>query len=248
VSTSFVKTWLPISIALHVLLLFLCNIAGMGVPKLPGETRYLAVEMVETKTPPKKPAPAVTPPVVTPPPKPKPDPVRPKPSTNPGTQVIDPRVQTGTSKKPGAGKASTDPGPKIGPVAPPAVISSPNGSGFDAPPGVPGGTGRQGTELEGGPSEEASSGYGSGNIGKNDQDRIGNVTSSATFTVQLDAGAKVTGVTKTAGDMQAEAVTVAQQKLRAHTYKPKLVNGKAVAGSVRMRVTFEGSTYKIQPL
>ena len=255
-NTSFYRTWLPISLAAHALLVLLLNVVPIAVPTIGGD-RLTPITIVEAA----EPIPTPTPPYIIPPPPPAiPEPppaaqqkrlpdirqserVKDVPK---GRQLILPGTAAGTEKQPGVGKKSVEPGPGNKPTAPPSIMRSVTGELPGAPPGRDGGTGTQGTAGGvGGPSRGAQAAYGRKDGSSKAAGEI-NRDGAALFLVAVSESGAVTGVKLLSGSGSDDLDRIAERLVRAGEYAPALKNGASIAGSVRMRVQFRRGQYRIE--
>jgi|GEM_PF-2323110 len=255
----FYKAWLPISLAVHVVLLFTLNIVPFGVPRYPGGgiVKITVIQPANAMTPPvgKKeeakppPLPAIKPLVE------KPAPVSEGPVRHErantreiGNQVRNPHINTGNAKLQGDGKVSTTKGPGVGENVAPSLISSSNGAQV-VPEGQSGGTGDRNSSGLGpsGPSYGPKSKYGnSGGMSKAAGEI--NLVTDAVFTVQLSDSGAVSGVAQSKSTGNDELDRIAMRLIRARDYDPAMKNGQAVTSSLRIRVKFNSGAYSFADL
>lgn len=243
-NSSFYRIWLPISLLAHLVLALVLNVLPFGLPKLGRDWQLTEVEIVEAAQPVPPPiAEPVLPPVedaVMPPVEPEPPRTAPETTTVPRGQQVErvTGITRGTDKGPGTGTASVETGPGHGPSAPPKVLTAPDG-GPAVNPGIPGGTGTGGTSREpGGPSRGGYAKFGQ----KNGTDKIAgeiNRAGDAIVLVSVSAAGEITDTTVMRGTGSDELDARAVRRVRALDYEPELKNGQPVAGTVRMRVSFD---------
>lgn len=247
-NTRFYKIWLPVSLAVHLVLLFSCSIVHpFDVPAVGGD-QYAAIEVVEAAVPkPEPPKPEVVP---------KPDkpldiqtdhptvaqPMPPAKTLTPGAQTIDPSIKTGTAKHAGSGKVDLTPGPGTKPTAAPDLMTSNNGGDVNAPKGTKDGMGDGGGTGAGpsGPSFGAKAKY-----GRNGSSKIAgevNIDAAAVFTVQVNDQGNVVGVSGSTGNSDLDEI--AKSMLRSLGYEATKKAG--AIGKVFMRVQFSKGQYTIE--
>ncbi|MHB0939007.1 MAG: energy transducer TonB [Armatimonadota bacterium] len=261
-NTTFYRAWLPISLAVHVVLLFVLNIVPFGVTRVGGTNTYIPVGIVQAAPPPAPPAPprpAVKP---LPPPTVKPvaadqrftpnaerQPVLPK-NVPPGNQSIDPSIRTGNASKPGNGTINKEEGPGIGAKAPPSIMRAKSGTGFDAPAGIDGGMGTKGEGTgESGPSYGAKARYGRvEGMSKLAAEVLPNGTVAAIFSVRVSETGSISSVTKTKSTGNDDVDSIASRLVRSRDYDPAKKNGKVVEDTVRVKVEFNNGRYTVEEM
>lgn len=259
-NTLFYRTWLPISLAVHVILLFVLNVVPFSVPQVGGEKGFIPVGIVE----------AAQPPAPVKPPKPEARPVQEvKPETTsdranpyaadqpklpksvpPGNQSIDPSITVGNAMKPGDGTINKEKGPGIGAKAPPSIMRSKDGTGFDAPPGVDGSMGTGGSADSGvsGPSHGPKAKYGRVDTGVDKLAGEINLNTSAIFSVLVSETGAIANVTLAKSTGNADLDQIASRLVRRRAYDPAMKNGKAVVNTIRVKVEFNSGRYTVEDL
>jgi len=264
-NTLFYRAWLPVSLAVHVVILFALNIIPFGAPKVGGNTPgYVPIDVLNAAplpppvVPPKLAVKPLDPPTVKPVtgtqrfiPDTERQPVLPK-NVPLGNQSVDPSITTGNARKPGNGTINKEKGPGIGAKAPPAIMSAKNGTGFDAAPGVPGSMGTGGSNEVGvsGPSYGAKSRYGNVFIPGDKVNTDIDKEYTAMFTVQVSVKGTIADLdfTKRTGkntfDIKARDLVMT----RYNDFTPAMKNGIPIVWKTHVGVTFSKSGIRIEEI
>ena len=259
-NTLFYRAWLPISLAVHVILLFVLNVVPLGVPRVGGEKSFIPVGIVEAAQPPATVKPLK--PEVNPLPEMKPETTSDRANPNtanqpklpktvpPGKQSIDPSITTGNASRQGNDTITLEKGPGIGAKAPPSIMAAKNGTGFDAPPGTDGSMGTGGSTEAGvsGPSYGPKSKYGRVDTGVDKLAGEINLNTSAVFSVLVSETGSISNVTLTKPTGNADLDRIASRLVRRRAYDPAMKNGKVVAETIQVKVEFNSGRYTVEDL
>jgi len=258
-NNNFYKAWLPISLAVHVVLLCSLSIVPFGVPRIDGN-QVLPLTIIDTAQaeplPARKkeavkllPLPEVKPPVE-PPVHVSEGPVRHERANTPeiGNQTKNPQIKSGAAKLPGNGKVSTTKGPGVGDTKAPALVTSQIGVGA-VPKGDPDGTGDGSGKGLGpsGPSYGPKSKYGNAGGMSKAAGEI-NLVTDAIFTVQVSVTGSISDVTQTKSTGNDELDRIAARLVRARDYNPAMKNGQVAAATLRVKVKFNSGAYSVEDL
>jgi len=230
------RPWLAISFGLHVLLF-----VGLSLQRFPEETTHESIVPVRfvTEAAPPKVVPVTQPPKAIPP--------NPKVKTVAVTKVGVPKpvphhvVTPHEYREPVAATPVTPPKPSPAPpvakpAAPPAIMTAKNGIGA-VPPGKPGGTGQQGTEVApSGPTYDAAA-LGGPSPGYPKLAEEDGLEGTVRIVVKVNADGRFTAsVAKSSGhSVLDQAALYAMQSWH---FKPAMSKGKFTTGTVAVRFTY----------
>lgn len=262
------RTWIAVSIGLHLLLLALLGHVSFPAPRADAATAFVPVRVVEEPAPvppaPKpRPAPKPKPKPAVVVPKPKPPESRPKPQPRPKPAAVVPRPAprrvVHTAPKPAPARSGSPSGRRDGVAAvpgggihrgsgktspaPPAVMRTANGKGRPAPPGRPGGTGTQGTGSEpaGGPTAgPVRLGGPVPSYPKLAEDAGEEGTVVVTVSISASGAVEGASVSRSSGHPSLDAAAV--RAAHSWKFKPALRNGKPVASTQSIRFHFAGGS------
>lgn len=246
-STAFYRYWLPVSLGLHLLLVFVFSLIRLFPAEIENFFQGEFIPVIVSGGDEPAPDPALLEP------DPLPDPAAPQKAISQPVGVPDPKYPGGVDPKEGSvplpgggGGESRGTGPDTNrQTAPPPLLSGRTGE-WKAPPGALGGTGTRGTDV----GEEGVS-YGvaaKGGPVRGTSKSAGelNQNGMVTLLVQVasDGSISTPQITASSGEDRLDAIAL--QLVRQWTFAPGMKDGAPAGGSVRMRVTFTHGQYLVE--